>query len=413
MRVTFYFRPLKGSERGTVYVNLSWSLAKGRYERYQTSTGLGLAAKDWDNEKGEPRKRFTPEVQHVREKLAGARQFAEQWYYDRSRENQPVSRAEAKKALDGFLSGNAPAAGVEGALGEFLAYHEAKNSSVGTTSRIRSLQSHLAAWGAETGRPPEFADFDRPFFQKFSVFLSKAENPKARFGKLGDATVSHILRMLKMFLRWGLENGLHANQAFAAVKVAGARGGAHVVLTGADLAAIAALDLPPGGGLDQARDLLTFQLDTAQRVTDVMNFTPEQVRGGEWHLTIGKTKAPHSVALRGAALAVLARHGGRLPQMSRTHYNKQIKELGRRAGLDEVVVLTRYVGGLPVRVEAKKWELMASHTLRRTTITRLIQKGVPESQIKKLTGQKTTGIVQIYDQSQAGDIKATLDKLGI
>jgi hypothetical protein len=41
----------------------------------------------------------------------------------------------------------------------------------------------------------------------------------------------------------------------------------------------------------------------------------------------------------------------------------------------------------------------------------LVQKGLPESQIKKLTGQKTTKIVQNYDQSTPEDIKKVLDDL--
>lgn len=414
MKVSFYLKPNKTRERASLYANFSWTPAKGQNLRYQAATGITINPKDFDKDKGELKRKYTPEFLHYRKKLDDLKHFAETWYYESLRHGRTVTIADVKQAVTNFLAGKQPTASVEAALQDFLQFHVDKQSSAGTLYRIRSLQNLLQAFTAEHGKPFSFDDFDKSLFHKFSLFLSRTDNAKARYAaQMTDATVNGFLRLLKMFLKWSYESHLHTNAAFATIKIATPKAGNNIVLADDEITAIAALPLEPYSYLDQARDIFFFQLETAQRVTDVLNFKPEQVKENIWQFVIGKTQTIHQIALRAKAIAVLNKYNGSLPKLNRMQYNRYLKELGRQAGMNEMVTITRFVGGKPIHIQKPKYELLASHTLRRTTITQLVQKGLPESQIKKLTGQKTTKIVQNYDQSSPEDIRKTLDNLGI
>jgi site-specific recombinase XerD len=412
MKVSFYLKPNKTRERASVYANFSWTPAKGQNLRYQAATGITINPKDFDKSKGEIKRKYTPEFLHYRKKLDDIKNFAETWYYKTLLQGGDIRLPDVKQAITNFLAGKQPTASFEGALQDFLQFHVDKQSSAGTLYRIRSLQNLLQSFASENGQPLCFDDFDKSLFHKFSLFLSNAPNARARFGsQMTDATVNGFLRLLKMFLKWSYECHLHTNAAFATIKIATPKPENHITLTADEIEAIAALPLEPYSYLDQARDVFFFQLETAQRITDILNFKPEQVQNGIWQFVIGKTQTIHQIALRAKANEVLNKYNGSLPKLNRMQYNRYLKELGRQAGINEMVTITRFVARKPTHIQKPKYELLASHTLRRTTITQLVQKGLPESQIKKLTGQKTTKIVQNYDQSTPEDIKKVLDDL--
>ena len=66
--------------------------------------------------------------------------------------------------------------------------------------------------------------------------------------------------------------------------------------------------------------------------------------------------------------------------------NKHIKEIARMAGIDEEVTINRNIGGRNVQETHKKYELVCSHTARRSFATNAYKAGVPTIAIMKITG---------------------------
>src|SRR5690606_20228421 len=77
-----------------------------------------------------------------------------------------------------------------------------------------------------------------------------------------------------------------------------------------------------------------------------------------------------------------------LPVISDVKYNQYIKEVCKIAGIDTPTLITSWKGGKRIDEIKLKYELISSHTARRTFITRLLRKGLLPEQIMKITGHR-------------------------
>lgn len=67
-------------------------------------------------------------------------------------------------------------------------------------------------------------------------------------------------------------------------------------------------------------------------------------------------------------------------------YNKRIKELAQLAGITERVEITRRIGGRRITEYKERWELVTTHTARRSFATNAYKASVPTLAIMKITG---------------------------
>lgn len=76
--------------------------------------------------------------------------------------------------------------------------------------------------------------------------------------------------------------------------------------------------------------------------------------------------------------------------------NKHIKEICKFANINDKVVLYRTEGGVVVERVYEKWEVVTTHTARRSAATNLYKAGVPRKSIMMLTGHKTEAQFEQY-----------------
>lgn len=69
--------------------------------------------------------------------------------------------------------------------------------------------------------------------------------------------------------------------------------------------------------------------------------------------------------------------------------NEHVKTLGFMAGLNEKVMWTRTEGGSRITHINAKWEMLSSHSARRSFATNLFLRGVPSDFIRAVTGHKS------------------------
>lgn len=69
--------------------------------------------------------------------------------------------------------------------------------------------------------------------------------------------------------------------------------------------------------------------------------------------------------------------------------NKQIKDIGMMAGLNEPVFITRTTGGKKETTMFKKYQVITTHTARRSAATNMYKAGIPTLAIMKITGHRT------------------------
>jgi len=153
-----------------------------------------------------------------------------------------------------------------------------------------------------------------------------------------------------------------------------------IYLTEDDISKIQSVkDLP--NYLENTRRIVYLHLEVGQRVGDMMAITEENIiRNGEQvTFTIINEKTGKEVRipiLNKFALEVV--NTGLFKTMKPQVYNRFLKELGKRAALNNEIEGSLKVKGRNIKVKAEKFQFLTSHVLRRTCLTRLYQEGIPE-----------------------------------
>ena len=85
-----------------------------------------------------------------------------------------------------------------------------------------------------------------------------------------------------------------------------------------------------------------------------------------------------------------------IPRFADQYFNRLIKQVCKLTGIDSKVNISKTLGGLRVDVIKSKWELVSSHTGRRTFATNKFLEGVPIQLIMAHTGHKTEAVFRQY-----------------
>jgi len=84
------------------------------------------------------------------------------------------------------------------------------------------------------------------------------------------------------------------------------------------------------------------------------------------------------------------KYKGHFPKgLTNQDINKELKQIGKEAKINEKVSLSKTKGGLRVDTISEKWKLITTHTARRSFATNMYLAGIPTISIMKITGHKT------------------------
>ena len=87
---------------------------------------------------------------------------------------------------------------------------------------------------------------------------------------------------------------------------------------------------------------------------------------------------------------VLAKYDGCFPKAySNQKMNQYLKELGKEANFNETVVKVNKKGSTRIQSNFFKWELMKTHTARRSYATNMFLRGASAINIMQITGHST------------------------
>ena len=169
------------------------------------------------------------------------------------------------------------------------------------------------------------------------------------------------------------------------------------------------LDLSGQPRMEIARDIFLMAVYTGQRFSDVTDSNKWQLgetKEGNRYLsyTSLKTGIPSKVPLNEYAIQIILRYPEGFPKRSNVELNRMVKEIGRLAGIDKVVVRTRHRGGREVHIQAKKYTQISMHTARRTFCTIAVLEGLPTRQIMAFSGHNTEASFNTYVQASREEL---------
>jgi len=172
--------------------------------------------------------------------------------------------------------------------------------------------------------------------------------------------------------------------------------------------------------LERTRDVFCFQCLTSLRYSDVSKLKKTDILNDKVSLVTEKTDEILEIPLNNQAKAILSKYNNfdsirALPVISNQKMNEYIKEVCYLVGLNQVVNKTYYKGKERITESFKKYELISTHTGRRTFICLALANNIPPQTVMKITGHSDYKSMQPYidvtDQSKVDAVNIFNQKL--
>lgn len=145
----------------------------------------------------------------------------------------------------------------------------------------------------------------------------------------------------------------------------------------------------------EARDLFLIGYYTGARFSDYSRISSDNVHGNLVEFVQQKTDERVAVPASPRLLELLARNGGRAPAMNHAVFNRYIKKVAKDAGIEGIVQLSRAKRKADGSV-THRWEMVSSHTARRSLLTNLYQSGVSARDCMAISGHKSISSFERY-----------------
>lgn len=142
---------------------------------------------------------------------------------------------------------------------------------------------------------------------------------------------------------------------------------------------------------ERIRDLFVVGCLTALRYSDYSTLTKDNFQGDYVVKRTKKTNIDVKIPIHAYVKEIFAKYNGRIPNGLCIQYvNKYLKEIMKEIGLNDPVTYSFTKGGKLVTATREKWELVSSHTARRSAATNMYLTGRMKTlEIMKLTGHRT------------------------
>lgn len=397
MNIRFNLRDKQAKERTAIILIVClWGL------RLKFSTGLHIHPKLWDVKANRPRRGQLP---HVRLQLDQLATIAEKVLSGARYLTQSDFARLMNEATGKTVSAKTPY------LLAFIRQYCEENERKALRSTATTLfnfvtKSRVESWGEINFDKAKSSDIlfdtlDWNFREKFYRYCLDCG--------LSISYTQAKLKHLAQFINEGRKRGHHSNSisiesGFQEVKQVAKQ--LPVTLTLEELNRLASLEL--NGQDEKVRDLFLIGLFTGQRFSDYSNIKPSQVKAGAVFFRQKKTGAFVEIDLDMFAGLVpqslgdlLAKHGNESPTLTRGNngsviFNRSIKFLCRRAGITSKVEWLTTNGGEIKTEMLEKWQVVSSHTCRRSFATLWAKLGLPLADIASATGHTTEKQLRDY-----------------
>lgn len=208
--------------------------------------------------------------------------------------------------------------------------------------------------------------------------------------------------MLKWFLKWADKNGYLENKDYMDFNphLKDVRDREIVFLTWDELMAVYNLHFPDGKKhLERVRDVFCFQCFTSLRYSDVAKLKREDIAGNIVKVVTAKTGDTLQIDLNKYSRAILEKYKDDkrpLPVVTNQRMNQWVKEVCFLAGIDTPITTVYYKGARRIEETKPKYELVGTHTGRRTFICNALTMGIPAATVMEWTGHSDYKAMKQY-----------------
>ncbi|MCC3152758.1 site-specific integrase [Hymenobacter sp. BT770] len=355
---------------------------------------LTVQPAQWDKDAQKYRRNFTgfSDANHLLKRLTEA---LEEAHLQIIAKGKVTTLADLKAVAARVTAGKqeAPAAGLWEAMDNWIESSK-RDRATSTIKAYNTLRQHLLTFSKLRRLRLEFASLDVAFCEAFKTYLLKNVG-------LGNSSINNQVKNLKVFLGQTFEQGVHEYVHFKRFRKLEDEAPDVVYLTAAEKGRLFALQLDHIPYLEQTRDVFLFECETGLRFSDVLALKAEQVTKDYVLVTTQKTADLLKVPLSPLAQMILARYAGRadgraLPVKSNQKTNAHLKTLAKLARIDAPTTTRQRKGSERVATTCPKYDLVATHTARRTFITLALEGGMRPETVMRITGHKDFKMLHRY-----------------
>lgn len=150
---------------------------------------------------------------------------------------------------------------------------------------------------------------------------------------------------------------------------------------------------------EEIKDLFVFQCQTGFRYSDVSKLTPEHFRDNIIVKKTQKTRSTVYVPQNVYTKEIYRKYGCNIPKpRSIQQYNAAIKEVCKLAGLTRKISYEVELAGNIEMITKPLYQLVSSHTARRTFVTQCMKDNWTIGDIQSCTGHKTLTCLMRYNR---------------
>lgn len=142
---------------------------------------------------------------------------------------------------------------------------------------------------------------------------------------------------------------------------------------------------------ERIRDMFVLGCLTALRYSDYSRLTSQNLIDNYIVIRTKKTNVDVKVPAHDYVREIFSKYAGQVPcGLCIQYFNKYLKVIMKEIGLNDLVTYSFTKGGEMKTVTREKWELISSHTARRSAATNMYLTGRMKTfEIMKLTGHRT------------------------
>lgn len=266
--------------------------------------------------------------------------------------------------------------------------HNGENVAFRSIQKYWTIETRLKEFAGVYDRPLTLQTIDEPFYNDFIEWLQKVKMySKNNIGK--------YIMTIKSMINYALEENKIDKLPYRANKFkVTTEESDSIALTESELATIEALDLHNEPRLEKVRDMFLLGAFTGLRYSDLISLNQYNIKTDEENdqfieLTQQKTGNKVTIPVLPLVAEILTKYNYELPEISNQKFNDYLKEVCQMAELTAKVSKQTTKGGQKVIQIFEQWELISSHTARRSFATNAYKRGVNMFSIMDVTGHKT------------------------
>lgn len=406
----FYLDGNKSSDTAAIF--LKYTFAPG--QRITYFTGQRIERKKWSLEEQRVKRNVTG-ASKKNDLLTTLKAAAEEAAIESRLKKKPLTKEALKRILDEKAGKATTEKRFIDYFNEFIkSESKLKAWTTGTMTKITTLKTQLEAFEINKKYKAELNEPNEKLFEELIRYWLTEYN-------LRNSTIEVYMKLLRWFYKWSAKRG-YTTENYKDVKISLKQASQKVIFLDMDeIGLVYKVEIEDGKEyLKRTRDIFIFQCLTGLRFSDLHNLKASDINGDAIQVNTIKTGETIEIELNDTTRKILEKYkthqtatGKALPVPANQVYNRFLKELAQLAGLNSKITLVHFKGKDRIEETFEKWELITTHTARRSFITNGLTLGIGSEVIRSWTGHQSERSFKAYYEIVKNRKRMDMDKMNL